>query len=341
MNRKALLLICVLLLLVTAALPIYAQDSDEVFCGGTGVGADYAAIVEACDEWLEFNPLDVDAYFTRAYAENELGNYEDAILDYSKVLFMSPKYSAAFNNRGYAYDLLGLEEMAIVDYTRALLTDPDYSLALLNRAYAYSDMGDYENALADAEQYEEIAPDDPSVLYLMGSIYLDQELYDEALDAYEEYIDLVPDDPGGYLSRGFVNWTRGELALAAADYLVWVEENAPEVETIDPDDALEPFTLALEGSTHYTLALEGEEGDVLSASAVGRVATVDPVLILLDPDGVPIMMDDDSGEGIGELDAAIEDFELPADGEYTLVIGYAGGGAVGDVRVDVRLNSRG
>jgi tetratricopeptide (TPR) repeat protein len=340
MNRKAFLLICILLIGM-AALPIYAQDYDFNDCQNEVPVDDYDYVVEVCTAWLEINPLSIDGYFSRAYAQNHLGNYEEAIIDYSKALFLFPKDTAAFNNRGFAYAMLGQQDLAIIDYTRAMLTDPTYTLALLNRAYAYSDAGDYDSALADAAQYQELAPDDPSIYSLIGSIYIDQEQFDDARDAYEQYIDLVPGDPSGYLSRGFVYWTLDDDQNAAADYLVWVEDTAPESETIDPDDASEPFTISLEEGIHYLLALEGEAGDVLSASAVGRQETVDPVLILLDPDGVPIAMDDDSGEGIGGVDAAIDGFELPDDGEYTLIIGYAGGGANGDVRVDVRLNSGG
>lgn len=338
MNRKALLFICVLLL-AAAALPLHAQDYED--CQSGNPVDDYNTVVEACTALLEVDPLNSNAYFTRAYAQNELGRYEEAILDYSKVLFIYPKDAFAYNNRGFAYAMLGQQDMAVVDYTRALLVDPSYTLALLNRAYAYSDAGDYESALADAEQYREIAPDDPYVHNLLGSIYLDQEAYDEALAAYAQYIELAPDDPGGYLSRGFVYWTLDDDARAAADYLVWVEQTAPDAETVDPDNAVEPFTVALEEGLHYTLQLEGQAGDLLTASAAGRQAAVDPALILLDPDGDPIALDDDSGGGLGELDAQIEGFELPEDGEYTLVIGYAGGGANGDVLVDVRLNSGG
>lgn len=336
MNRKSLILICVVLLMA-AALPIHAQKAEDCL---NETFTDYNDTVEACDAWLELNPTSSDGYFARAYAYSELGNYEAAIVDYTKVLIMSPKYALAFNNRGFAYSLLGDHEAAIRDYTRALLTDNNYTQALINRAYTYIELGDYENALADADLLQTMEADDTYVYLLMGTIYLDQELYDEAIETYNDYIDLAPQDPSGYLSRGFAYWMMGEDALAAVDYLEWIERNAPDAEAIDPDDALEPFTLTFEdGSIYYTLEIEAEAGDILTASAVAEQITFDPALVLLDPDGNPITVDDDTAGGIGEVDAIIDGFELPEDGVYTLIIGYAGGGSVGDVEVDVRLNS--
>lgn len=333
MNRKVFLLVCVVLL---AALPLNAQDFSE--CSSVGAD-DYESVVEVCTELLEIDPLNIDAYFSRAYAQTELGNYEESILDYSKVLLLSPKYTIAYNNRGYAYTQLGEQEAAIADYTRALLTDPSYSLSAINRAYAYIDIGEHESALADADLLAEIDPGNIYVYDIRGSVFLDQEAYDDAIDAYTTYIQLAPDDPDGYLARGFAYWIQGEYARAAPDYMVWVESNSPDDVRIDPDDALEPFTITMEEGVRFILRIEAVGGDTLTASARARQQTVDPVLILIAPDGDPITMDDDGGGGFGELDAVIEDFELPEDGEYTLVIGYAGGGSEGDVTLDVRLNS--
>jgi hypothetical protein len=49
---------------------------------------------------------------------------------------------------------------------------------------------------------------------------------------------------------------------------------------------------------------------------------------LLDPDGNPIAGDDDTGLGMNGLDAMVEDFELPSDGTYTLLVSHAEGGYI-------------
>jgi tetratricopeptide (TPR) repeat protein len=321
---------------LVAALPLHAQSFDE--CTSIDV-TDYEAVVDVCTELLETDPLNIDAYFNRAYAQTELGNFEESIVDYTKVLLLSPKYTFAYNNRGYAYARLGDFEAAVADYSRAIATDSSYALAILNRAYTYIDLGDYDSALADADMLAEIDPLNIYVHDIRGSVYLDQEAYEDAIDAYTTYIELAPEDPNGYLARGFAYWLLDDDERAAPDYLFWVEANSPRVARIDPDDALEPFTVTMEEGIRYVLPIEAVGGDVLTASAVSEVETIDPVLILLDGNGDPITMDDDGAGGIAEVDAIIEDFEIPEDGDYVLVIGYAGGGSEGDVRLDVRLNS--
>ena len=95
---------------------------------------------------------------------------------------------------------------------------------------------------------------------------------------------------------------------------------APEVTPEPPRDDADVLTFGepVEGelteadpAQPYTLA--GAAGDVVTISLT---ATFDSYLQLLDPDGNEIAADDDSGEG---LNALIEGFTLPADGDYTIV----------------------
>lgn len=333
MKQKLLILI---LLSLLVALPSYAQNIED--CQTEAPVEDFNTVVEACTEWLEAEPLNRDAYFFRAYALTELGSYEASIIDYSKYLFIDPKNAIAYNNRAYAYELSGDMETAILDYSRALLADPSYTQALINRAYAYSNIQDYESATADAQRLAELTPEDSFSYELLGSIALDQNDYAAAADAYTSAIELAPAEANGYLGRGFAFWSAGDYEAAAPDYLAWVNLTAPTSEDVDPADAVEPFTVMLADGTHYRLEIEAEAGQVLSVTAVARQETIDPVLILLDGAGQAITMDDDSGGGLGAVDAVIADYELPDDGSYTLIIGYAGGGSNGGVRVDVRLN---
>ena len=62
-------------------------------------------------------------------------------------------------------------------------------------------------------------------------------------------------------------------------------------------------------------------------------AGVDPLLALLDGEGVPLAGDDDGG---GELDALISGFELPEDGVYTALLSHANGGYEGKIRISLR-----
>ena len=60
---------------------------------------------------------------------------------------------------------------------------------------------------------------------------------------------------------------------------------------------------------------------------------MDPLLVLLDVQGLPVLGNDDGG---GQKDALIADYELPQDGVYTLMVSHANGGYEGKIRVSLR-----
>ena len=72
----------------------------------------------------------------------------------------------------------------------------------------------------------------------------------------------------------------------------------------------------LEPGTRHHWVFEGEAGDVVSISMVAMSEGMDTYLELFAPNGVRVMVDDDSGAG---TDAAIVAFELPLSGIYRII----------------------
>lgn len=222
--------------------------------------------------------------------------------------------------------------------TELLESDPQNIDAYFSRAYAHVELGNYEEAIIDYTKLLLMRPKEAFAYNNRGIAYLQLEEFEAAISDFNRAILLRPNNPSGYLSRGYAYWQMDEDERAAPDYMVWVAMNSPRIVSLDPDDALEPFTITLEEGIRFELPIEAAAGDLLTVSAIAEEVAVDPVLILLDESGNPITVDDDTAGGIDDADAIIEDFEIPEDGDYTLVIGYAGGGSDGDVRLDVHLN---
>jgi tetratricopeptide (TPR) repeat protein len=80
-------------------------------------------------------------YNNRGNAYSELGNYEDAIADYTRAIRIDPDYASAYYNRGIEYKNLKNYEDAIADYTRAIRIDPDYVFAYKRRGNAKEKAG--------------------------------------------------------------------------------------------------------------------------------------------------------------------------------------------------------
>jgi hypothetical protein len=87
----------------------------------------------------------------------------------------------------------------------------------------------------------------------------------------------------------------------------------------------------------YRIPFDAKVGDKLTVSADGDGTSngVDPLLVVLDTSNKPLISDDDSG---GSVNAAITKYALPADGSYTLVVSYSGGGSIGTVTVQFDLS---
>ena len=85
----------------------------------------------------------------------------------------------------------------------------------------------------------------------------------------------------------------------------------------------------------YDLSFDAAAGQHVTLSAQAREAAgTDPLIVLLDASGQPVAGDDDSG---GDLNALIEDYVIPSDGTYTLVVSHAGGNPNGALRVLLAL----
>ncbi len=74
--------------------------------------------------------------------------------------FAAPVFSTAgaYNYQGFAQNNEGEYDKAIVTFTKAIELDPDFALAYNNRAWAYLELGEYEKALADCNRAIELNP---------------------------------------------------------------------------------------------------------------------------------------------------------------------------------------
>ena len=105
---------------------------------------------------------------------------------------------------------------------------------------------------------------------------------------------------------------------------------AQEAQVIEPGDVVEG-TLAQEPNT-VRYQFEGNLGDQINVSLTSR--DFDPLLQVESTEGEVIAENDDTG---GSLNAGIEGFALPADGQYTLVVTSSDGTGSGDFELNLQL----
>lgn len=81
------------------------------------------------DDMIKYYPKSAFGYFFKGIAMDELGEYEIAIVNYSKAIEYEPNYAENFQNRGLAYYHNKDYDNAISDYKKALELNPNYELA--------------------------------------------------------------------------------------------------------------------------------------------------------------------------------------------------------------------
>ncbi len=93
--------------------------------------------------------LEARGHFMFAFNYEKLGNYDDAIREYSQTIKLRPAFRNAYLNRGLIYHKMGLYDRAIANYNMAIELDPDNERAFYNRAKSYYQAGFYSRAMMD------------------------------------------------------------------------------------------------------------------------------------------------------------------------------------------------
>ncbi len=261
------------------------------------------AALDDLDTSLGLAPDQPDTLLTRAsvYAFQE--RYEDALEDYNRVIALVPEDTRAYSQRGVLNMRLGNLDAALTDLSRAIDINPENGDTYINRALVYNLQDDFDNALTDL---------------------------DSALD-------LNPQNVGLYVFRGAVNTRANHPVDAATDYLQWMDTtNIRQITPTEDTPLNQPFVIDMGQGWVYNFMFEAEEGQVLNVIA-NRLdnAEADPLLVLVNEERAALVADDDSG---GDMNAAIYNYVIPEDGEYTVILGHALGGASGQVGVLVGLD---
>ncbi|MCB9034779.1 MAG: tetratricopeptide repeat protein [Chitinophagales bacterium] len=97
--------------------------------------------------------------------EEQLGKYEEAIMNTSKLINFDSTNIDYFYRRGELYGKLGAYENTIDDMSFVIRKDSTYTNALNERGLAYCKLGSYKNAIKDFSSAIEIKPTESSLYY--------------------------------------------------------------------------------------------------------------------------------------------------------------------------------
>ncbi|WP_413681141.1 tetratricopeptide repeat-containing serine protease family protein [Prochlorococcus sp. MIT 1342] len=160
----------------------------------------------------------VGGYFLRAYAKDELKDYQGAIADLGKAIAINPQYSIAYNNRGIAKRKSKDYKGAIADYTKAIELDPQRAAAYNNRGIAKRKSKDYKGAIADYSKAIAINPKHAIAYNNRGVAKRKLKDYQGAIADYDKAIDVNPKYSRSYNNRGNAKYDLNNKRGACSDY---------------------------------------------------------------------------------------------------------------------------
>lgn len=235
-------------------------------------------------------------YLALARAAYRAGNYEEAIAAFTRAIEIQSESAMLYGERAKAAYMMGNYRQAIQDYEEALELRPNAEHYTW-RGNSYTMFGDNTRALAD---------------------------FDSAIALDAVYLNA-------YVFRSLSYVSAGNATQSLANLEQW--QALAQSRTVDQALPAPGQTAPLDFSAGriYRIIFEGQAGQALTVETLApQDSATDTFLMLVGPRGLPIVADDDSGDG---LNAALTDYRLSESGGYTLFINYAGS----DSEVDFAL----
>ncbi|WP_276964306.1 tetratricopeptide repeat protein [Bacteroides graminisolvens] len=162
--------------------------------------------------------------------QQKMNKHAEAVESYSYALNFAPIAVPILLNRGSAYMNIGQNDNAYLDYCQVLDVDKDNIEALLMRAYIYTQRKDFKAGRADYEKLLKIEPTNYTAR--LGLITLNQKdgKLNEALEGITMMITENPKDATLYIARADIecDLDKKDMALIDLDEALRLNDSASE-----------------------------------------------------------------------------------------------------------------
>lgn len=159
----------------------------------------------------------------------EIGQLDQAVSSFLKVIEINPYYLQAYNNLGTAYAKIEELDLAIEAYENALGINPNYIEALNNLGQILVKKGDLENAIIRYRKAVSLKPDFVDAFYNLGNAFKKVGDSEQAIKAWREALSLNSHFIDAYLALGIELAEKGEYSEATRYF--------KKVISLNPEDA--------------------------------------------------------------------------------------------------------
>ena len=256
----------------------------------------------------------------------------------SYVSFQAPasgQYTAVLTHAGGSH--VGKVEVSL-DITGDLTIGSDIAIHK-REAFTALMAGDYQAAHDSFRQALSLNSRDAEAMNWAGVAHRYMGEYDAALSHISTAMRLDSDYALPYLSRGITYELMGEAAASATDYYRYALRNRTRNFHHRELAGDSQFELTMRQGWVHSIPFRAAAGQTVDIDVeTVEPGFVDPLIILIGPENQALVGDDDIARNV--YDASIDGFELPADGQYTLIVSHAEGGSNGTVSVDLDIHKR-
>jgi tetratricopeptide (TPR) repeat protein len=173
-------------------------------------------------EEIKHNPNAAMGYMKRARQYCMLGQFDNAVNDYTKAIKLNQGSFFAYQMRGYCRAKAGDYRGGIADFTKAIAQNPNDGAAFHNRAAAYDKIGRPDLARLDRDALKKLHFSSDSLQQTNYARYLVRNgEYRAALKIYDRKIQENPENSFAYLGRAqcYYKLNEGKKALAEIAHL--------------------------------------------------------------------------------------------------------------------------
>jgi len=148
------------------------------------------------------------------------GDYQKAVEAYSEYLSLKPNNIKALYNRGRAYEELGMYDQALVDFNKVLVNDINNLPAQLSIVKDLYRRKAYEDAIYKCDLILETDPRNAQAFLLQGQSYQKMGKIKEAMKSYNTSISTNTDFGEAYLYRGILRIYLKQRSSACNDFKI-------------------------------------------------------------------------------------------------------------------------
>lgn len=264
------------------------------------------------------------------------GDVERAILDFSLYILLNPTDASGHYLRGIAYFSIEQDDEALASYNQALRFSEDLpqlrANILTDRSQLYQAQNDLEAALDDLSAVVELQPSTET--YLQRALFqLSASAFEESVADLDSAIELTTSaQPVLYLYRALAQDGLQNTSAAASDYLEWVNGISQQTTDEDQLESGAAVTLQMAQSVVYRIPFQAKRGEEINLMARNVSGDIDPLIVLIAPDGTPLVGNDDVLLGRNPT-AVVTGFTAPQSGSYEVLVTHSVSGYSGNVEV--------